>query len=112
MRTEVMPDGNTAALRQHLAHQDKLERTAPSAEEMRNMILEEKDRLYDSMDVDTMMEAIGDASTIHQIELLAAIKTGDAIEAMSTIKEICLKHIEQRIKPDELEERWRLDQNR
>ena len=82
-----MPDGNTAALRQHEANQDRLEKQAPTEYESRRYVDDWLERKRDKMGVEFIMEALNECDEAARIVLFRDFKE-PAIELGYTVKAI------------------------
>lgn len=76
----AMPDGNTAALRQHEAAQARAEREAPTADELERYVQDWLERKSKKLGTEFVMEALVESTIEHQSAILKAYQGYDMTE--------------------------------
>ena len=82
----TMPDGNSAALRAHEADQDRLERQAPTEDELERYVEDWMDDKQRKMGFEFISEAVSEATDDRFANLYAAYRSADSMQIGIAVK--------------------------
>ena len=76
----TMPDGNSAALKKHEAEQDRLDRQAPTEDELERYVEDWLERKRDKIGIEFIMEALNECDDDGRILLFCAFRDESAAD--------------------------------